>query len=171
MSGDPASISHLAGASLRSAETLRTRASDLDAARSALDDWGGTVGTRHRRHAQALSQASAGAADCLEDLGRRLQLYATDLAQTMAQIRQIEQAAERADIEVSGGVLVPRFGITGEADAARAHERERAAEELQARWRTALALAERRNDHLRAALAALDRELIRLTAMIEHRLP
>lgn len=171
MSGDPASVSHLAGACHRSAEVLRAKGDAVEAARGDLESWRGRVAVRHRRQAEALSFGAASAAVAARELGRRLQDYATVLSQTQAEIREIEQAAKRAGVEMRAGLLVPRWGITGEADVDLAQARDQTAHDLQARWRTTVALAERRAAQLRSALLTLDHDLTDMTVRLEQRLP
>lgn len=132
--GDPASLSALAGSLRRTAAQLAADADDLD---SALADAArGCSSPRSmslRRSVEAAASQTGRIAAALDEVGGSLQTAATDLAAAIAHLRELEEAARTAGLEVRDGSVTGGWGIAGLADAGAALDGDRLRERLQER--------------------------------------
>ncbi len=152
--GDPASMSAL-GASLR--RTALTLLADGERVTAALEDaaagWRGPRSVQMRRRAGTVATQTRSVATTLDDVGRSLQSAATDLAEAVSHLRELEDAASALGLEVREGTVTRGWGITGVADAATLHDEERQRERLQERVHQAVTTLGRRRARLAEDLA------------------
>lgn len=152
--GDPASMSALGAALRRHAVQL---AADGERLSSGLDaaspGWRGPRATGTRRRASTVAAQTRTIAASLDEVGRALQEAATDLAATIAHLRELEDAASALGLEVREGAVTKGWGITGVADAAAVHDEDRCRQRLQERVHQAVTTLGRRRAHLGEELA------------------
>jgi hypothetical protein len=133
VAGDPASCSRVGGSLRQLAVTLRTRTRAVDEMVAAQADRPrpAPVVVRALRRTADLGAAAATAAQELDRVGSVLQDHAADLAEAVADSRELEARARSAGLQVVDGRLEPAWGVSGLADVAATADRERAREELQ----------------------------------------
>jgi hypothetical protein len=152
--GDPASISHTGGALRQLAARLRV---SRRVARANLDlrstDRPGPALAAGRRRAEAVDQATVALVDELDAVGAALQAHATDLAQAIADGRQVVARAVASGLRVSDGVVGPEWGVTGVADRGASAAQGALVAALQAELDAILSLMGRRRQRLAATLA------------------
>lgn len=116
--GDPASMSALGASLRRTAVRLAEDAERLaDASAQASPGWSGPRAAGLRRRVDTVTTHTDGVAAALDDVGRALQLAATDLATAIAQLRELEASASGLGLQVRDGSVTRGWGITGVADA------------------------------------------------------
>jgi hypothetical protein len=119
-----------------------------------VDEWSGRVARTVGRGATTVVEATTAAAAELDRTGALLQDHATDLAESLQEVRALEERAKAAGLSVHDGRVVPRWGVTGVADHDALAAREARRNELQTELdRVALQLGRRRG-RLAAALEA-----------------
>lgn len=152
--GDPASLSACGATTSRAGARL---AEDAERARTAYrqlaDGWPGRTSVATRRAGDALAQAATEVATELVRGGAALQECATELAELAARARQTAERAAALGLRVRGGRVELAWGLTGEASAAGAAEREADRQRLQAELDAVATLARRRRDRLLTTLA------------------
>ncbi len=165
--GDPASTSACAHTVRAVASRLAEHAEPLDrAVRDLADGWPGRVSATTRRRGETLAAATDTTSSALERVSVVLQDHATDLADLHARARRVEERAAGAGLEVRDGRVVPRYGISGEADAADQRRREATASALQEELDAVAARHARRRDWLLGVLRESTDEL----ATVSHAL-
>jgi hypothetical protein len=153
VSGDPASCSQL-GASLRQVAAglradqrlLRAAADPGDAARPPA------AVVRARRRAAQVADSLGVAVDELDEVGSALQAHSSDLAEALADARQLLDRAAAAGLEQRSGRLVPRWGVAGVADARVASDQDDVRAELESQLDRVEGLLRRRRTRLAATL-------------------
>lgn len=164
--GDPASMSALGATLRRTALQLLTDGERVDLAlEDASPGWSGPTAVRTRRRVALLGSSTREVAAALDDCGRSLQDAATDLAASLARLRELEEEARAAGLEVRDGSVERAWGITGVADAGSEVDGDRLREGLQARVQQSVATLGRQRAGL---VTACDRAtgLLRRTAAL-----
>lgn len=165
--GDPASMSALGAALRRHAVQL---AADGEGLAAALDDatpgWSGRRATEIRRRAGTASVQTRSIAGSLDEVGRALQAAATDLADAIGHLRELEDAATALGLEVREGAVTQRWGITGVAEAATVEDEDRRRRRLQERVHQAVTTLGRRRARLGDELVRASRLLAESSAAL-----
>lgn len=163
--GDPASMSAL-GATLR--RTALALAADGERLTSGLEaaapGWTGPRSVHLRRRAGTVATQTRSVAATLDQVGRSLQTAATELAEAVGHLRELEDAATALGLEVREGMVTRGWGITGVADAAAVHDEDRQRERLQERVHLAVTTLGRRRARLADELSRASDLLARSSA-------
>ena len=163
--GDPASMSAL-GAALR--RTALVLAADGERLAGGLEDaapgWTGPRSVQLRRRAGTVATQTRSVASTLDQVGRSLQTAATELAEAVAHLRELEDAAAALGLEVREGMVTRGWGITGVADPAAVHDEDRQRERLQERVHLAVTTLGRRRARLAEELSRASDLLARSSA-------
>ena len=120
--GDPASCSQSGGAMRSLASRLRVTGRRAHEAAASITTPGADrprptgAEIRALRRADAVDRAAAAATHELDQVGRALQDFATDLAELQAQYHRLVGRAGPAGLRVVGTSLVPVLGVAGLAD-------------------------------------------------------
>jgi len=168
--GDPASVSATAAALTRAGSALAAEADALEAAYRDLGrTWTGRASVDVRRRGAALTAACSTTAAELQLVGTALQDLATDLAELVARARAVAERADADGLALQEGRVVLGYGIAGEADPARAQDRERGRAELQRELDTVRTLLQRRRQRLVELLASSTDALSEATSVLGTR--
>lgn len=132
--GDPASMSALGASMRRTAVRLAADAERMaDVGGRAAPGWSGPRAAGLRRRVDTVTGHTDGVAAALDDVGRALQLAATDLATAIAQLRELETSANALGLQVRDGSVTRSWGITGVADAGTVRDGDEQRQRLQER--------------------------------------
>lgn len=160
--GDPSSMSALASTLRRTAVQLAADGEDLATALAdASPGWRGPRSVLLRQRLESAATQASAIASALDEAGRSLQTAATELASSIAHLRELEEAAREAGLEVRAGTVSRGWGITGVADPGSVQEAERRRERLQERLHQAATTLGRRR-------AALARDLTHATDLLSR---
>ena len=153
--GDPASCSQVGGSLRRLASQLRAAGSQVQTTQAALaDEWSGRVARSVGRGATTVVEAATAAAAELDRAGALLQDHATDLAESLQEVRALEERAQAAALSIQDGRVVPQWGVSGVADEDALAAREARRAELQSELDRVVLQLGRRRARLTAALEA-----------------
>ena len=153
--GDPASCSQVGGSLRRLASQLRAAGSRVqDTQAELVDEWSGRVSRTVGRGTTTVVEATTAAAAELDRTGALLQDHATDLAESLQEVRALEERAHAAGLSVHDGRVIPRWGVSGLADHDALAAREARRSELQSELDRVVLQLGRRRTRLTAALEA-----------------
>lgn len=164
--GDPGSMSALGASLRRTAVRLSADSEDLErAADDATPGWSGPRATGLRQRVSTTAEETKAVAAALDDAGKALQAAATDLSTAIARLRELEDAAAAAGLELREGGVTKGWGITGVADAATVRDEDRERERLQERVHQAVSALGQKRSRL---ATELDRASTLLRASSAH---
>ena len=153
--GDPASCSQVGGSLRRLASQLRAAGAQVQATQAELaDEWSGRVARTVGRGSATVVEATTAAAAELDRAGALLQDHATDLAESLQEVRALEERAQVAGLSIQDGRVVLRWGVSGVADEDALAAREARRTGLQAELDRVVLQLGRRRARLTAALEA-----------------
>jgi hypothetical protein len=153
--GDPASCSQTGGALRRLASRITAATGRAEHAGAALDEvWSGRVAREIGQRQRLLVDTARGVAAELDRAGSALQEHATDLAETLQELRAIEESAAAAGLRVVDGRVELPWGVRGVADEGAAAARESRRADLQAQLDRVVMLHARRRARLCGSVEA-----------------
>lgn len=151
--GDPASCSQVGGSLRRLASQLRAAGTRAQTTQTELvDEWSGRVARTVGRGTSTVLDATTAAAAELDRTGALLQDHATDLAESLQEVRALEERARAVGLSVDDGRVAPQWGVTGVADHDALATRETRRTELQSELDRVVLQLGRRRARLTAAL-------------------
>ncbi|KGN32318.1 hypothetical protein N802_18310 [Knoellia sinensis KCTC 19936] len=161
--GDPGSLA-AAGAVARRAgrDLVAARKRSATAYTSLKAVWGTSTSVRTRKEGTRSLAALAEGARHADAVGAVLQGYAVELSELQTRARRLVESVAAAGLTVEGERIGLGWGVTGEADAAAAREREGVRAALQQELDALLAQHRRRRDRLLAEVAGSTHDLERL---------
>jgi hypothetical protein len=169
LGGDPATCSSAGGSLVRAAARLDRDAGTL---RSVVRDlgahWSGRASVRARRRVDRLAESLDDVAVVLGRIGRAMQEHASDLADALGGVRDVEVEASAVGLVVADGRVIVPWGVTGEADAVGEARREQDRARLQQSLDLALLQVDRRRRRLAAAAEASRRHLAEVSAELRR---
>jgi hypothetical protein len=150
--GDPASCSQTGGALRRLASRLAAAGRRAEHAGAELDEaWSGRVARGVGQRQRLLVDSARSVAAELDRAGSALQAHATDLAETLQELRAIEGQAAAAGLRIVEGRVELPWGVRGVAEEEAAALRESRRADLQSQLDRVVLLHVRRRARLAAA--------------------
>jgi hypothetical protein len=113
----------------------------------------GRILTEAARRVEVVDRATHELVEQLDAVGSALQAHATELAEAVAQGRQVAARAELSGLRVAAGVVEPGWGVTGVADSDASAALETAAAALQVELDGIVSVLGRRRQRLLALLS------------------
>ena len=132
--GDPSSLSALGASLRRTAVLLTAQGQELTTRLEEADPgWRGPRALALRRRTSTAADQTLAIAAALDETGRSLQTAASDLADAIGHLRQLEDVAAALGLEVREGAVTKGWGSTGVADPGAVDEEDRQRQRLQER--------------------------------------